>query len=76
MTLSALNALEYVAFADRFGIPRDDVYVLPALFENAAQKASMPVRALLSQATYSNQKLGEYLASLAQTVAKQMREAA
>jgi hypothetical protein len=61
--------MEYVTFAARFSLPASVAYVLPALFENAAAKAGMPVRALLSQATYSNQPLGEYLANAARKVA-------
>lgn len=64
---------EYVVFARRFNVAVADAHVLPALFECSAQKVGLPVRALLSQATYSNQKLGEYLASLAATVAAQDR---
>lgn len=68
--------MEYVSFASRFGISVEDAYVLPALFERSAQMAGMPVRALLSQATYTNQPLGEYLANAARKVASEDREAA
>ena len=62
---------ELAVFAARFGIAPKDAYVLPALFDNAAAKAGLPVRALLAQATYSNQKLGEYLAEAARKVAQE-----
>lgn len=68
--------MEYVSFASRFGISVEDAYVLPALFERSAQMAGMPVRSLLSQATYSNCALGEYLANAARKVAREDREAA
>ncbi len=64
-----INATEYAAFASRFGVSVADAYVLPALFERSAQMANLPVRALLSQATYSNNALGEYLANAARKVA-------
>lgn len=64
--------MEYVTFATRYSISPEEAYVLPALFENAAAKAGMPVRALLSQATYSNPALGEYLASAARKVAAEV----
>lgn len=64
--------MEYVTFAARYSISPKDAYVLPALFENAAAKAGMPVRALLSQATYSNPALGEYLANAARKVAAEV----
>lgn len=62
---------EYAIFASRFSIAPSVAYVLPALFENAAMKAKMPVRALLSQATYSNIALGQYLADCALKVAQE-----
>lgn len=67
--------MEYVSFASRFGIPNQDAYVLPALFERTAQMVNLPVRALLSQATYSNQALGEYLANACRKVAAEDRAA-
>ena len=67
---------EYAIFAARFNVSVADAYVLPALFERTAQIAKMPVRALLSQATYSNPKLGEYLAACAHKVAMEGKNAA
>lgn len=60
---------ELVTFAARYGIAATDAYVLPALFERTAQMVGMEPRALLSQATYSNPALGEYLADAARKVA-------
>ena len=60
---------DFATFARRFAITPADAYVLPALFERTAQAVNLPVRALLSQATYSNAKLGEYLAECARKVA-------
>lgn len=67
---------ELVTFAARFNVRVADAYVLPALFERTAQLVNLPVRALLSQATYSNKALGEYLASAARKVADADRSAA
>lgn len=67
--------LELATFAARFSISPKDAYVLPALFERSAQLAGLPVRALLSQATYTNQPLGEYLANAARKVAQEDRAA-
>ena len=64
---------ELAAFAARQGISHQDAYVLPAIFERSAQMTGMPVRALLSQATYSNPALGEYLANAARKVAAEDR---
>lgn len=60
---------EFAVFAARQSLAPSVAYVLPALFEHSAKLAKMPVRALLSQATYSNPKLGEYLAECARKVA-------
>lgn len=60
---------ELAAFAARFNISAADAYVLPALFERTAQMAKMPVRALLSQATFTNNALGEYLANACRKIA-------
>ena len=64
---------ELAIFAARFGIVPQDAYVLPALFERAAQKVGMKPRVLLAEATYRNHKVGEYLAGLARQVAGEMR---
>lgn len=65
--------MDYVAFAARFNVAVADAYVLPALFEGAARKVGMAPRALLAQATYSNNALGEYLAGCARKVAAEDR---
>jgi len=57
-------------FAERFAVPASAAHVLPALFENAAQKAGMAPRALVAEATYRNRALGEYLAKAAVQVAE------
>lgn len=67
---------ELATFARRFNVAVADAYVLPALFERTAQKVNMAPRALLSQATYSNAALGEYLAACAHKVAVADRGAA
>ena len=65
---------ELVTFAARFNVAVADAYVLPAVFERCAQMVKLPVRALLSQATYSNNALGEYIAKCAAEVATKDRE--
>jgi hypothetical protein len=60
-------------FAERFNVAVADAYVLPALFEHSAKIADMPVSALIAEATYRNQPLGEYMADRAAVVAKQDR---
>lgn len=61
---------EIAVFAARFHIAPSVAYVLPALFEKCAEETGLPVRALVSRATYSNQELGDYIAGIARTVAK------
>lgn len=65
---------ELAVFASRFNVSVADAYVLPALFERSAQMAGMATRALLSQATYSNAALGEYLANAARKIAQEDRK--
>ena len=64
---------ELAIFATRHGIAASDAYVLPALFERSAEMVGVSVRALLSQATYTNHALGEYLANAARKVAAEDR---
>jgi hypothetical protein len=66
------NAL--AIFAARYNITPRDAYVLPALFDHSAAIAKLPVRELVEQATYSNAKLGEYIAKLARIVAEKDRD--
>lgn len=67
---------DLATFARRFNVSVADAYVLPALFEGAARKAGMVPSALLTQATYTNNALGEYLAECARKVAIADREVA
>jgi hypothetical protein len=60
---------DYLIFAARQNLPPAVAYVLPALFERAAEKVQMPLAALLAEATYRNPALGEYLADCARKVA-------
>lgn len=59
---------DIAVFAGRYNIPASAAYVLPALFERTAQMANMPVRAMVSRATY-DAAIGEYLAGCALKVA-------
>lgn len=67
---------DLVTFAARFNVSHKDAYVLPALFERSAQKVGMAPRALVTEATFNNPALGEYLANAARKVAIADREAA
>lgn len=64
-----MPATELVTFAARYGVSNADAYVLPALFESVSNKLDMPIRVLLTEATYRNRALGEYLAAAAHRVA-------
>lgn len=64
---------ELAIFASRFNVATSDAYVLPALFERTAQKVNMSPRALLAEATFRNNALGEYLANAARKVALEDR---
>jgi hypothetical protein len=67
---------DLATFAARFNVSVQDAYVLPALFERSAQKVGMAPRALVAEATFRNQALGEYLAAAARKVAIADRESA
>lgn len=67
---------DLVTFAARFNVSHNDAYVLPALFEGAAKKVGMAPRALVAEATFNNNALGEYLAGCARKVALEDRGAA
>lgn len=67
---------DLVTFAARFNVSAADAYVLPALFERTAQKVGMAQRALVTEATFNNAKLGAYLADCAHKVAVADRAAA
>ena len=67
---------DLATFAARFNISHKDAYVLPALFERSAQKVGMAPRALVAEATFRNNALGEYMAEAARKVALADKEAA
>jgi hypothetical protein len=60
-----MTTLEIATFAARFNVSVAAAVALPTVFEVAARKVGMPVRALIATATYSNPALGEYLAKAA-----------
>jgi len=66
---------DLATFAARFNVSPKDAYVLPALFERSAQKVNMAPRALVTEATFRNPALGEYLANAARQVATADRTA-
>lgn len=61
-------ANELAIFAERRAIPADQVFVLAALFTYAAEQAGVPVRVLITRATYE-EPVGQYMAKLAAEVA-------
>lgn len=61
--------LDLASFASRFNVSPADAYVLPALFERTAQMMGWAPRALIAEATFRNNPLGEYLANAARKVA-------
>lgn len=67
---------DIATFAARFNVSVADAYVLPAVFERSAQLVGMQPRALVAEATFRNQALGEYLANAARKVACEDRKAA
>lgn len=64
---------ELAIFASRFNVSVEDAYVLPALFERAAEMAQMPLRSFIAEATFRNNPLGECLANAARKVAQECR---
>ncbi len=58
---------EFATFAVRFNLTPREAVAIPATFEKAAELVGLPVRALLSRATFTNRALGEYLADVART---------
>ena len=61
-----------VAFACRFNLSPAEAFVLPALFDRVAQTAKQSPAQTAAEATYSNARLGEYLASVARKVAAEV----
>lgn len=59
---------ELATFALRYNLAPSVAYILPALFERTAQMVNLPVRAMISRATFDS-ALGEYLANAARKVA-------
>ena len=63
---------DYVQFAENHHISPADAYVLPAIFENAAEKLKMPLEAFVKEVLI-NKPLGAYLAETARFVARSAR---
>jgi hypothetical protein len=70
--LTPLTISEIATFASRRGIAPSVAYTLPAIFEKVAEMAGQPVRAIISQATFSNKALGDYITKTANTVAAEV----
>jgi len=60
---------EIAIFAERFSISHGAAYTLPTVFEQVAEMVDKPVREIISQATYTNKPLGEYIKQIALQVA-------
>lgn len=52
-------------FAGRFGLTPRQAVILPALFGRVATEAGRSIGSIVNDATYSNRKLGEYIARIA-----------
>jgi len=59
-------------FASRYGLTAIEALLLPALFEKAANfgEPKLAVRSVVNSATYKNPDLGEEIARLAKSLAK------
>jgi hypothetical protein len=55
-------------FAERHNVPVEMAYTLPAIFDKIAEATGRPVRAIISQATYTNVGLADYIKELAEQV--------
>lgn len=67
--LSPLAVSEISTFATRHSIPVAQAYTLPTIFEKIAEVSGQSVRAIISQATYTNQGLADYVKELSAQVA-------
>ena len=67
--LSPLAVNELSIFAERHGVPTSQAHTLPVIFESIATIANKPVRAIIAQATYTNNSLADYIKELAAKVA-------
>ena len=71
-TSETVAMTDLIAFAGRFNLTPAQAVVLPALFDKAASECGMSRAELVAVATYRNIKAGEYLASVARTVAEKV----
>lgn len=69
------NVTEISIFAERHQVG-PEAYVLPTIFSKIAEMMELPERAIISQATYTNQPLADYIKERALFVAKQMEDSA
>lgn len=60
---------EIAIFAERQSVSPSVAYTLPTVFDKIAEIAGQPVRAIIAQATYSNQPLADYIKEVAEKVA-------
>lgn len=67
--ITPLVVNEIATFAARHNVPVELAHTLPAIFNKIAEIGNKPVRAIISQATYSNVELAEYIKELAAQVA-------
>lgn len=67
--MSPLTVSEIAIFAQRHSVPANQAYTLPTIFDKIAQTTGKPVRTIISQATYSNIELANYIKELVAQVA-------
>ena len=65
------HTAELQIFAQKHNLTLKQSVTLPTLFSKVATEFSMPLRQLISDATY-NKELGDYLAEVSRTVANQI----
>jgi len=63
------HTAELQIFAQKYNLSLKAAIALPALFDKVSRDFKMPIRSLISDATFNNE-LGSYLASVATQVAE------
>ena len=67
--MSYLVNTEIATFAQKYNIPVEQAYTLPAIFDKVASVANQPVRVIIRHATYNNPSLADYIKELAAKIA-------
>lgn len=69
--LTPLVTSEIAIFAERYSVPVEQAYTLPAIFNKMAEIGKQPVRSVVNQAIYRNPELAEYVKELSAKVANE-----